>query len=573
MSASCTLSRAQNASHAPPPPSLASPAAPHTRLDPPPAFFAGLPAHDELSDLNDEDHLASRPLFQPRQPDVRGLLNYRQLPSATVSNERCAVPLNASSLAMQHSAPTHSVDAQISRGVSNSAVARETPPGYKRKAAPSSSSIALVPSLLNHPRAQQRDASLARAAQLGLLTPVGEAVTLRWDATPTPAEKQLADQHEANFTTSALFASMRSDGRLSAALSWYAIFRQVMPDLTGLVPLTGANSVDAIARNRMWRGVFTDFIKSRPSLKRGKHDSVDEATASAYAGTICLLRSLVTGYDLMGENTDLAGPRAAKVMRMSGAPAGDRVISRGVRASDMRKAAHTFNINQADDLADWACALLMHNIIGRGADAGVVKQGDAPDFERDLTLAAFDWHPRDTPGCAIANICPSKDADARHKRQPVPIARRNAQAMPCVDPLDTYDHVLRHWRRRAASTAPHLHATTMLFVHADGSPFTSKDVKRIGQRIARAAGWPEQDVKQVGAKWARIGGATDLRIAFGVTEASALLKRRGRWGSDIGEIYARTSVEEQAQVSIRIGDAQGADLERLCAGWAQPARR
>ena len=36
--------------------------------------------HDELRDLNDEDHLESRPLFRPRQPDVRDVLG----PSATV---------------------------------------------------------------------------------------------------------------------------------------------------------------------------------------------------------------------------------------------------------------------------------------------------------------------------------------------------------------------------------------------------------------------------------------------------------------------------------------------------------
>jgi hypothetical protein len=155
-------------------------------------------------------------------------------------------------------------------------------------------------------------------------------------------------------------------------------------------------------------------------------------------------------------------------------------------------------------------------------------------------------------------------------RTPVPIGRRDATAPFLHDPLDAYDQTLRLWRVRAAVVPRAQWGESLLFVHRDGSPYSSEDVARIAQRVARAAGWPAAAVRTVGAKAFRVGGATDLRDIFGVAVASSLLKRRGRWGSDIGEIYARTSLDEQLLVSTQIGDSQGADLERLCAGWAQP---
>jgi hypothetical protein len=142
-----------------------------------------------------------------------------------------------------------------------------------------------------------------------------------------------------------------------------------------------------------------------------------------------------------------------------------------------------------------------------------------------------------------------------------------------VDPLDAYDHLLRlvdlrtqaHYGKRGD------YRRRLLFAYSCGRPLSSRDVARIAQRIAKAAGWRSDEIEHVGAKAFRVGGAIDLRLVYGVEVASQLLKRRGRWGTDIGEIYARTSLEEQVDVSARIGDARrGTDLERMCAGWAQP---
>ena len=47
--------------------------------------------------------------------------------------------------------------------------------------------------------------------------------------------------------------------------------------------------------------------------------------------------------------------------------------------------------------------------------------------------------------------------------------------------------------------------------------------------------------------------------------------RRGRWASDIGDIYARTAAAEALQTSLDISLAIEDDLESLVPGWVQPA--
>jgi hypothetical protein len=78
----------------------------------------------------------------------------------------------------------------------------------------------------------------------------------------------------------------------------------------------------------------------------------------------------------------------------------------------------------------------------------------------------------------------------------------------------------------------------------------------------------------------RIGGATDLRDApsslsgpsIGMEQATRLIKARGRWFSDIYEIYERGSLQEHALASAAITEAGGVDLEQILTGWVQPGR-
>eukprot|EP00965_Chrysotila_dentata_P153437 5071934-Pleurochrysis_carterae.AAC.2 len=111
-------------------------------------------------------------------------------------------------------------------------------------------------------------------------------------------------------------------------------------------------------------------------------------------------------------------------------------------------------------------------------------------------------------------------------------------------------------------------SATPLFVGADGvSPWSSTDSRRVVKAMAAAAGLDPEDF---GGKGWRIGGATDMRDVLGDSGAAAV-RQRGRWATDIAQIYQRAVVDGQLRSSAVMADAVGVDLEALCVGWAQPA--
>ena len=111
-------------------------------------------------------------------------------------------------------------------------------------------------------------------------------------------------------------------------------------------------------------------------------------------------------------------------------------------------------------------------------------------------------------------------------------------------------------------------AQVPVFCHPDGVAFDTGDMRRIAQNMAEACG---EDRLRFGGKSFRSGGATDLRCALGAVEGMAVIKQRGRWSTDIAEIYQRALVLDQLNGSAVMGNAGGADLEGLLDGWSQPA--
>ena len=87
--------------------------------------------------------------------------------------------------------------------------------------------------------------------------------------------------------------------------------------------------------------------------------------------------------------------------------------------------------------------------------------------------------------------------------------------------------------------------------------------------VVRAAG---EDPELFGAHSPRIGSATDVRDLLGVAEGQAVIKARGRWRSDIHEIYERASLEASLGASARAADVRGREIEAIFRAWVQPAR-
>ena len=171
-------------------------------------------------------------------------------------------------------------------------------------------------------------------------------------------------------------------------------------------------------------------------------------------------------------------------------------------------------------------------------------------------------------GCrpwAVVWVHPIKwTADAPRAPRPVPVARRHDGDFG-VDPMCPFDCLMlarRIAQRSGGANAP-------LFCSAEGRVVDTTDVRGWVQHVARTLGEPAH---QFGAKALRIGGATDVREAVG-DSAALIIKRRGRWDSDMGFIYERPLVAAQLRASAAMADAWGIDLEAACVGYAQPAVR
>ena len=87
------------------------------------------------------------------------------------------------------------------------------------------------------------------------------------------------------------------------------------------------------------------------------------------------------------------------------------------------------------------------------------------------------------------------------------------------------------------------------------------------KRVARALGF---DPAEFGAHSPRIGGATDLRDAFRES-SQRRIKERGRWASDVAQLYQRALLSAQLDVSVGMAEAVSRDLEEALVGWTQPA--
>ena len=54
-------------------------------------------------------------------------------------------------------------------------------------------------------------------------------------------------------------------------------------------------------------------------------------------------------------------------------------------------------------------------------------------------------------------------------------------------------------------------------------------------------------------------------------DAERYVRERGRWASDIAQIYARVSASAHGEISRRLGDSAGLDLQSMLNGWSQAA--
>ena len=138
------------------------------------------------------------------------------------------------------------------------------------------------------------------------------------------------------------------------------------------------------------------------------------------------------------------------------------------------------------------------------------------------------------------------------------------------DPVCTYDAIARHWDLdKHLVPTDELKANTPFFTTDGVTAVTTKVMARDAELVASMAGL---DPKECGAKSWRIGGSEDLYDILGPDGATNVITERGRWKSDIAEIYRRCTATSHLEASARMGSARGVSLEALAEGWAMPGR-
>ena len=228
-------------------------------------------------------------------------------------------------------------------------------------------------------------------------------------------------------------------------------------------------------------------------------------------------------------------------------------------------------------IQDWAAALLAHNLLLRGGELGRSSKGRW-DPRRGLTLESLDFREPcpESEGCpwVIVRMVAIKDTNARHAPVFIPIRRRASFLAAPVDsdPLDAYDAIRRAWLARRAEVPPHMRHEAPLFTSSEGgslAAWTTDDSRRLARDFGRMVNIAAIDI---GGKAFRVGGATDMRDALG--DASIhLIKQRGRWASDVAQVYQRALVRSHLEASVLMSSkgAASRDMEELVKGWAQPA--
>jgi hypothetical protein len=424
---------------------------------------------------------------------------------------------------------------------------------------------------------------LATAARLGLTGPLeGE----RPPDGANPGGERVADL-EARLHFEA--ASAMDTPRTATALEWWEDFDITCEGRTHFVSGLGPRGQEGLQWNRRSIALFEKFVREAAPKRRTRGEHVSPAVAASYGAAVRLLRSAEAGYDVAPPDDEIVGVRARKAAKRKQPAPGTRALGSGIRAAHLRAAAAGgFDRTTRRGRRRWAAAVGGHNALLRGGEVGVPDNAIS-EPRRVLRGRSFEWRRavRASKGrpWLVWWVVPIKDPHNREPARPTPVARRHDGPVGS-DPLCPYDALALAWWDRSGMSGPFPTTPSGLpapdwwvaaeglpfrdepfFVLEDGSVFTTSDVRSLAREIARAAGI---DDSTIGAKALRIGGATDGRAHTG-DGGKAAVKRRGRWASDIAEIYQRETAELQLELSAGIGGVVVESLEELCVGWVQPA--
>ena len=302
--------------------------------------------------------------------------------------------------------------------------------------------------------------------------------------------------------------------------------------------------------------LWAEDLLSRKSRKTGKLLAV--STVAAYVSLVKSELSAQFGFELIG-TSERRLRRVLKAMRLA-EPVRDRKKRRGLRGRHLRRAfkvlepvARTHGIATADErqkIAEWASVATAREAVARGSEV-------CPDGPHGPTRADIEFSDSSRHGRLVTLWLRPLKKRGREAAAKVPIifAQHDGGGN------DTYAALLR--MERADPVPRDQRASTPLFRHADGRRMRLSHFRKVVRGVAAACGF---DPKEFGTHSPRVGGGTDVG-----DESPLLLQAKGRWGGDLGKIYARLTQRGLVRASRAMQRRGAKDMEEIHAAFAQPA--
>lgn len=418
--------------------------------------------------------------------------------------------------------------------------------------------------------------------QLGLAGPLGgDECRDRWCVEPSVAERSAllelrkSADHRVDMSSA---GGAAGPSHLQTALGWLRRFTHIFPSRQLFVPYDGMHDFQSAAYNEETLRLLGEFIRAHGSVRPGHEGEVISATTiSDYLSALRAHRSLQAGYDLRIAGGNLRLPKQLRQMRREDGPSGQRALARGLTARLLRKLLPVdirFERGTRRGQLRWAVLWAAHNLLLRGGELGRV---DSRGFDpaAGITMADIDWIAPcgDTDGyeVVVVEVMPIKDARVSRARVPLLIRRRVRGVFkgspdtlgPCA-----WEALRAFWEVRRLECPRCEWGTAPFFAWMDGSPVCTSDVLAFVREAAAAAAC---EPAQFDSHSLRIGGATDLHHLFGAADAERIIQKRGRWCSVIHQIYSRMSASAMMEVSARMLDADGVDMEAFRHGYVMPA--
>lgn len=403
----------------------------------------------------------------------------------------------------------------------------------------------------------------------------------KWAAEPPPQERHALRRlrDAASWRVSSALRHEEGPGQLQTGLRWFSRFRAAVPSRVPFLEHRWAGDLQAAAYNEETLQLFAEFIRQHGSVRAGHTgETVSAASISAYISAVRAYRSRDVGYNLLIREGNQRLPNLLRHMRREDGPAGQRDLSRALTSKYLRALAERadFDKSSAEGKLRWATLVVGHNLLLRGGELGTTDDAEF-DPRYGLSLGDVEWHMpgADTRGYEVVsvNVLPIKDTHANRRRVPCLIQRvdLSPRSMPTPSGVKCPWGSLRElWLSRMSQVSSHAASVSPLFARADNVALRTADVLGYIRQAASALGLRAGDFD---ARALRIGGATDLLDVFGPAEAEKFIKSRGRWATDIGNIYSRPSVDTEMAASAALSRADGTDMEAFRNGYVMPALR